>query len=75
LKFSAGNIYIIINMTLLSLWDNLNVCRLSHSSLLEVASLKFKLNNRNTLEFDFIIIIKILPQVVNVFSIFWQNKK
>jgi len=47
-------------MIVLSLWDNPNVCRLSHSLLLEVASLKFKLNNQNTLEFDFIIIIKIL---------------
>jgi hypothetical protein len=49
---------------MLSLWDNLNVSKLSHSLVQEMASLKFKPNRQNISEFDFIIIIKILTQLV-----------
>jgi hypothetical protein len=40
-----------------------------------VEGLKFKPNSQNTLQFNSIIIIKILAQVVNIFSKTWQNKK
>jgi len=43
------------------------VFRLSCSSLQKVAGLKFKFDSQRTSEIDFIIIIKILTQVINVF--------
>jgi hypothetical protein len=51
------------------------VFRVSHFSLLEVASLKFKFNSQNISEFDFIKIIEISTQVTSIFSKFQQNKK
>jgi hypothetical protein len=62
-------------MILLSLWDSLNVFKLSHSSVLKVVGMKLKLDSWSTSNFDFIIIIKLLAQVVNFFSNFLQNKK
>jgi len=46
------------------------VFRLSCSSLLKVAGLKFKFNSQCTSEIDFIIIIKVLTQLINIFSKF-----
>ncbi len=62
-------------MILMSLWDSLSVFRLSHSKILGLTSLKFKPNRQNVLESNFIIIIKILAQVINNSSKFWKNKK
>jgi hypothetical protein len=39
-----------------------------------LVGLKFKLDNQNILEFDFIVIIENLAQVVNIFSKIWKNK-
>jgi hypothetical protein len=39
-----------------------------------VVGLKFKANNQNILEFDFIIIIAILAQIVNFFQKFGKIK-
>jgi hypothetical protein len=51
------------------------VYRLSHSLVVEVASLRFKFDNQNISEFDYIKISEISTQVVNIFSNFHQNKK
>jgi len=59
----------------MNLWGNLSVFRLSCSSLLKVAGLKFKFNSQCTSEIDFIIIIKVLTQLINIFSKFWQKKR
>jgi hypothetical protein len=40
-----------------------------------VASLKFKFDGQNISEFNFIKIIEISTQVVNIFSKFQKNKK
>jgi hypothetical protein len=62
-------------MILMSLWNCLSVFRLSHCEILGLTSLKFKPNRKNILEFNLIIIIKILEQVINKFSKILQNKK
>jgi hypothetical protein len=62
-------------MILLSLWDSLSVSRLPTFLNSRIGKSEVQIQQLNTPEFYFIIIIKISAQIINNFSKIWQNKK